>query len=336
MRLLIIAAISFCIFSCSAQTPATGLVQTANNFLNSLSSKQKEQTVYRFTADERYNWHYFPKSRKGISLNELNTQQKKAAYDLLKLCVSESGYKRISEIIQLENVLNVVEGGNGSYRDDGKYYFTVFGTPGNHTTWGWRLEGHHLSLNFSSKDNKLVAGTPGFMGANPAVVQSGPKKGLQPLEEETKAGFALLHSLSKEQLDKAVISNRAPGDIITFVNRKAMIENPQGIYYTDLNKQQQVQLMSLVEVYIRRYTKLFADDMLKELKAAGPDKLQFAWAGSQQPGSNHYYRIQGPTIIIEFDNSQNNANHIHSVLRDLKNDFGGDELLEHYVTNHKK
>ena len=334
MRSIIIAAMAVCSLSCSAQTTPAGLAQTANSFLNSLSAKQKDQTLYRFTNEERYNWHYFPKSRKGISLNELNGAQKKAAYDLLKQCVSESGYKKVTAIIQLENVLNNLEGGNGSYRDDGKYYFTVFGTPGATTTWGWRLEGHHLSLNFSSKDNKLVAGTPGFLGANPAIVQSGPQKGTEPLQEETKAGFALLHSLSKDQLEKAVISNRAPSDIITFVSRKAMIENPQGIHYNELNKQQQAQLMELIEVYIRRYTKLFADDMLKDMKAAGLEKLQFAWAGSQQPGSNHYYRIQGPTLIIEFDNSQNNANHIHSVLRDLKNDFGGDELLEHYTKSH--
>jgi hypothetical protein len=334
MRSLIcIAAIAISSFSCSAQN---NLAQTANRFINSLNTKQKAKTIFPFNGEERYNWHYFPKSRQGIPLNELDAQQKKAAFDLLKICVSDNAFQKATAIMQLETVLNNVEGGNGSYRDAGKYYFTIFGQPGEKTIWGWRLEGHHLSLNFSTKDNQLVAGTPGFMGSNPAIVQSGPQKGKQPLKEETEAGFTLLHSLSKAQLAKALISQDSPNDILTFVSRKAMIDHPQGIHYNELDQQQQEQLLSLTGIYIHRYTKLFAADMLKELKAAGLDKLQFAWAGAQQPGKNHYYRIQGPTIIIEYDNSQNNANHVHSVLRDLKHDFGGDELLEHYITQHGK
>ena len=132
----------------------------------------------------------------------------------------------------------------------------------------------------------------------------------------------------------ALISERALPDIVTFVSRRAYIEKPQGILYGYLNKEQQAKLLELVEVYVRRYTKLFADDMMNELKAAGLDKLQFAWAGATQPGGGHYYRIHGPTIIIEYDNTQDNANHIHSVLRDLKHDFGGDEMMAHYEKDH--
>jgi len=223
------------------------------------------------------------------------------------------------------------------FRDSGKYNLTIFGIPADNTTWGWRFEGHHICFNFSAKDKKLVSGTPGFFGANPAIVRSGPHKGLQVLKEETEKGFALLHSLSEEQLKDALIDTTAPGDIITFINRKALIDHPAGVLYSYLTAKQQEQLLQLLNVYVHRYAKLFADQMLKEIQQAGLDNLRFAWAGFKEPdaGKPYYYRIQGPTLIIEYDNSQNNANHVHSVLRDLKNDFGGDLLLEHYQSDHQ-
>jgi hypothetical protein len=166
-------------------------------------------------------------------------------------------------------------------------------------------------------------------------VQSGPQKGKQILKEETQMGFRLLHSLTAEQLRVAVSTSGAPNDILTFVSRKAMIESNEGISYASMTKEQKTLFLNLVHVYIHRYTKLFADAMLQELHTAGLDHLRFTWAGAQQQGQeSYYYRIQGPTIIIEYDNSQNNANHIHTVVRDLKRDFGGDELLEHYRKSH--
>jgi hypothetical protein len=315
------------------------ITTTANLFFNSLTPVQQKKAQYPFNSEERQNWHFIPKNdRKGIPLEELNEPQKKAAFDLVAACLSARGAQKISDIIQLESVLQKLEGRpeNDTYRDPGKYYFTLFGTPAANSIWGWRIEGHHISLNFSAQNNRLVAGTPGFMGANPAIVPDGPQKGKQTLQEETEAAFSLLHGLDAAQLSKAVISNHALSEIVTGASRKAMIENPQGIRYSDLNNNQQLLLLKLISVYIHRYTKLFADDMMKELQAAGLDKLQFAWAGSQQmqPGEGYYYRIQGPTIIIEYDNTQNNANHVHTVVRDLKHDFGGDALLEHYKEGH--
>ena len=240
--------------------------------------------------------------------------------------------------MQLENVLRELEhrSDNDHYRDPGKYYFTIFGVPGTATIWGWRLEGHHISFNFSADKEKLVAGTPGFLGANPAIIKEGPQKGKQVLKDESDAGFSLLHSLTPEQMKTALIDTIAPNEIVTFVSRKAMIKHPAGISYGALTPQQQQLLLQLISVYIHRYTRLFAEDMLKEIQQAGLNNLRFAWAGNtdQAIGKPHYYRIQGPTIIIEYDNSQNNANHVHSVVRDLKNDFGGDLLLEHYKRKH--
>jgi Protein of unknown function (DUF3500) len=309
----------------------------ANNFLNSLNEQQRVKALYTFTDDERFNWHYFPKSdRKGISLNELSDAQKNHALSLLKTCLSSTGYTKTIDIIQLENVLKALENNSDvNYRDAGKYYFILFGKPNEKNIWGWRFEGHHISFSFSTKNEVLISGTPGFLGANPAIVQSGPQKGKQALREETELGFALLQSLTAQQRQSAISASAVPNDIITFVSRKATIDTKEGIGYAAMNKEQQSLFMKLIHIYIHRYTKLFADNMLSELNAAGLNNLRFIWAGAQQAeGKPYYYRIQGPTIIIEYDNSQNNANHIHTVVRDLKNDFGGDELLEHYKKEH--
>jgi hypothetical protein len=317
-----------------AQDPVTA----ANKFINVLDKDQKGLTLFPFDIDERFNFHFFPKERKGISLEKLTPAQREAAFELLKTCMSEQGAKKSRDIIELEGILRDAEGrpANDTYRDPGKYYITIFGIPGSQTIWGWRLEGHHLSLNFSARENKLVSGTPGFMGANPAIVQEGPRKGTQVLKEETEMGYALLNSFSSEQLKKVIFNEDAPGDIITFVDRKASIERRAGISYAQMNEQQKQLLLQLIRVYVYRYTKSFADNMLKEIQTAGLDELWFGWAGDTKQGIGHphYYRIHGPTIIIEYDNTQGRGNHIHSVVRDLKNDFGGDLLLNHYREEH--
>jgi len=309
----------------------------AKNFLQMLSTKQKEKTMFRFDEDERYNWHFVPMDRKGIALKELTRDQRNAAMEMLHTALSDTSFKKTSDIIQLEDILRRTEGrpANDSYRDSGKYYLSIFGNPGTDPIWGWRFEGHHISFNFSSKDNRLVASTPNFLGANPAVVLAGPEKGMQVLKDETELGFELLHALDAKQKEKAVINTDAPADIITGASRKAMINDPLGILYSELNSSQQKIFMQLLSIYVHRYTPVFATDMMSEITDAGLNNLRFAWAGAEQDGlgNPHYYRIQGPTVIIEYDNTQNNANHVHTVVRDLKHDFGGDQLLEHYKNN---
>jgi hypothetical protein len=310
------------------------MAKAANKFLQSLSEEQKAKIQFRFNEEERYNWHYIPRTRKGLTLNEMTGQQIKDAFALLRTVLSDTGFNKTNSIVQLENVLREVENrpANDTHRDPGNYSFSIFGNPATDAIWGWRLEGHHIAFNFSSEGNRLVSGTPGFLGSNPAVVLSGAEKGKYILKDEAELGFALLHSLNKEQTEKAIISNEAPGEILTAASRVAMINDPKGILYSELNSPQQKIFMQVLSIYIHRYTRLFAEGMMKEIEGAGLNNLRFAWAGEQQPGVGHphYYRIQGPTIIIEYDNTQNNANHIHTVIRDLKNDFGGDELLKHY------
>jgi len=323
--------------SCHSQTNNTALSDmsvAAGKFLQTLSKDQKAKAQFRFDDEQRYNWDFRPKDRKGIPLRELNKAQRNAAMDLLHTVLSDTGFKKTTSVFELEAVLKVAEGlpADNDFRDSGKYYFSIFGNPGTDSIWGWKLEGHHVAFNFSSENNRLISGTPGFLGANPAVVLSGPEKGKEILKDETELGFTLLHSLDVKQKEKAIINVKAPAEILTDVYRKAMISDPQGILYSELNNSQQKIFMQLLSIYIHRYTRLFAWNMMHEIEAAGLNKLRFAWAGAQQPGlgNPHYYRLQGPTIIIEYDNTQNNANHVHTVVRDLKNDFGGDELLQHY------
>ena len=342
--IILFAFLTQSVLSCHSQTDTktrqsaganrSEMAKAASVFLQTLSEKQKDKIQFEFNEEERYNWHYIPRSRKGLTLNEMNDEQIKAAFALLRTALSDTGFNKANSIIQLENVLREVESRpvNDTYRDRGNYSFSIFGNPSADKIWGWRLEGHHLAFNFSSENDRLVSGTPGFFGSNPAVVLSGSEKGKYILKDEAELGFALLHSLKKEQTDKAIISKEAPGEILTAASRHAMINDPKGILYNELEVPQQKIFLQLLSIYIHRYTRAFAEGMMKEIEEAGLNDLRFAWAGDQQPGIGHphYYRIQGPTIIIEYDNTQNNANHIHTVIRDLKNDFGGDELMKHY------
>ncbi len=220
----------------------------------------------------------------------------------------------------LENVLREVEnrGSDDTYRDPLKYYFTIFGTPTKDKPWGWRLEGHHVSLNFFAVNNKIQSSTPSFFGSNPAVIPSGKRKGEQVLKDESALGFSLLNSLSSSQLKTVMISETAFPDILSYNKRKAEQLEPKGLLYADMNEQQKKLFMSLLDVYVKNYELGFSTTLMNKIKQAGIENLSFAWAGSLKPSKGHYYRIQGPSLLIEFDNTQNNANHIHSVVRDLQ------------------
>lgn len=316
------------------------LVVAAGKFISLLDSNQKARALYPFETDERYNFYYFPvDSRKGIAMDELSDSQKEAVINLLKASLSEETVDKVNAIMAHEVILKALENrkADDHFRDPGKYYLTIFGIPSAKTIWGWRFDGHHVCLNFSAREKKLVAGTPGFLGANPAVVQQGPEKGKEILKDEKEMGFNLLHAFSSTELKKVIIDKTAPGEIITRNNRKAMIEHPEGIRYNEMTSVQQEIFLKLINLYVHRFTKLFADDMLKQIQKAGLENLRFAWAGFTEPGIGkpHYYRIQGPTLLIEYDNTQNNANHVHTVVRDLEHDFGGDALLEHYKSKHQ-
>jgi hypothetical protein len=333
--LLILTA---CIYFANPVT-AQDLVGKANAFIATLNDTQKVKALYPFDTAERYRFMYVPlDDRKGICMNEMTDAQREAVYAFLKTSVAEETVKKIKAIQLLDNVLKEMEHQKpeSHYRDPLKYYVTIFGIPSATTIWGWRFEGHHIAFHFSANKKQLVSGTPSFMGSNPAIVLQGPDKDKNVLKDETDKGFAMLHALSAEELKKAVIDTAAPNEIITAAKRSGLIENPAGLKYSEMSPASQQMLLQLLSLYIHRYTKLFADNMLKQIQTAGLNNLWFTWAGYTEHvlGKPYYYRIQGPSILIEYDNSQNNANHIHTVIRDLTNDFGGDILLQHYKESH--
>jgi len=312
----------------------------ATKFLNTLDAELKSKTIFTLDDEERLNFNFIPIIRKGPTFHDFNDEQKQAAMDLLRTSLSAEGFRKTKEIIALENVLLEIEGGkfkmpDGSGRDALNYHFCVFNDPATQQFWGWRFEGHHISFNFVASKGKIVASTPSFLGSNPAIVREGKQKGKEVLKLETQLGFDLVNSLSKEQLGKALFSEEAPREIFTTNKQEVTNLDPLGISYADLNKSQKEALEKLLMVYLDNYESGFSQSLLDKINTTGMDKLSFAWAGSLTPGKAHYYRLQSPVILIEYDNTQNNANHVHTAVRDLTNDFGRDLLKEHYSESHK-
>jgi hypothetical protein len=321
----------------SIAAPAQPHLVAVNKFLSSLNDSLRSIAHYPYDDAERFNWWFVPRSRNGLSFHAMDVQQKEAATNLLKASLSQQGYQKASGILALEAILREVEGRGqaDSYRDPLNYYFTIFGNPSADQLWGWRIEGHHLSLNFTSLKGTVEAVTPSFMGANPAIVTKGAEHGKQVLKQETNLGFLLVNALTAAQLKEAVFAQTAPADIISGNRRKADQVRPEGISYHALTESQQNIFLQLLDVYVKNYNLGFSSKLMDKIKKAGIENLSFGWAGGTQPGDRHYYRIQGPMLLIEYDNTQNNGNHVHTVVRDLTNDFAEDILREHYEKEHK-
>ena len=314
-------------------TCADEMALAANNLLSALNTEQQKKATFDFKNEERVNWHFVPRERKGLPLKEMAPEQRALAHALLSSGLSQRGYVATVTIISLEQILKEIEQGRGPVRDPELYFVSVFGKPGPKQTWGWRVEGHHLSLNFTIVNGRAAAGAPSFLGTNPGVVRDGPRKGLRVLAAEEDLGRQLAQSLDEEQKKSGVLPGEAPKEIITSNSRKAMLDNPGGLSVAKLNERQKQLFMALLDVYARRLRPEMAEQDLRRIMEAGLDKVTFAWAGEMDPGKPHYYRIHGPTFLVEYDNTQNNANHIHTVWRDLQNDFGDDALRRHYEEN---
>ena len=309
--------------------PAPTMAKAADAFLATLDSAKRARASLPFNSEERLNWHFVPKDREGVAIKQMSAEQRQAALTLLRSGLSARGFTKVDTIRRLEEVLFAIEG--SGIRDPELYYFTVFGKPSEQGAWGWRYEGHHASLNWTVVDGRLVATTPQFLGANPADVRDGPQKGTRALAAEEDLGRALVKSLSADQGAQAVLSKDAPRDILTGASRQAAIQEDRGISYAKLTPEQQGLLLSLIQEYASAQTPAVAQARLARVKADLP-AIKFAWMGGLDKGQGHYYRIQGSTFLIEYDNTQNNANHIHCVWREFKGDWGRDLLTEHYRT----
>ena len=305
------------------------MAAAADQWLASLDAPQRAAAVFPWREGERANWDYVPRPRKGLTLKAMTAAQRGLARALLASGLSRHGWEKATNIMTLELILRDLEGGNPG-RDQELYYFSIFGRPDPGGTWGWRVEGHHLSVNVTMINGKLFSVTPSFFGSNPAEVKTGPRQGLRILAEEEDLGRQLVASLNDEQKRAAVIAATAPREIITGAQRKVSPLKTAGIAAAQLTSPQRDQLTALIKAYVSRCRTELAEEDWRKIQAAGLDRVYFAWAGGLQRGEGHYYRVQGPTFLLEYDNTQNDANHVHSVWRDFENDFGEDLLRRHY------
>ena len=327
------------------RSPAT-MAAAANKFLSTLSPDHKKAATFPFDSAEREHWGFVPTeifSRNGLTMGAMSDTERAAAHDLLKSGLSQKGYLTATSIMQLEDVLKAIEDAGGGdaaagrrmERNPVKYFVSVFGTPSATGSWGWRVEGHHVSLNFTVVNGALGASTPQFFGSNPAEVMSGPKKGLRILKDEEDPARALLLSLTPAQRAKAVLPIAAPGDILTMNRNNIERLEASGVLAGELQPKQRDLLMQVIDAYAGAMADDIAADRMAKLRQAGVEKIAFTWAGGDKRGDKFYYRLQGPTFLVEFDETQDNANHIHSVWRDFNGDFGRDVLREHIAQDHQ-
>ena len=313
----------------------SALPMTARAFLSTLDAAQRDVATFSFDDPERTAWTYVPRDRAGIPLKDMDVGQRAAAFALLGTGLSARGTELARGVIELEATLRALEGGVsgllGPRRDPELYHLTLFVGPGGTQPWGWRFEGHHLSVNVTELGAHRQVVAPLFVGANPARVPSGPEAGRRLLAAEEDFAFALLHMLDPGQRARATIAAQTFGDVVTRSDPTVAPMALVGLPAAAMTVAQQRQLRRLLELYAGRMADSSARRQLQRIEDVGFERLHFAWAGAHQPGAPHYYRIHGPTVLVEYDNSQGGANHVHTVWRDLENDFGGDLLRRHYA-----
>ena len=302
--------------------------EAAQAFLDSLTPEQRAAAMFPFASDDRFDWHYIPRERKGVPLKAMTPAQKKGALALLEASLSAEGYNKAERIRHLEQILYDREG--RAMRDTELYFVMIFGNPAADGTWGWRYEGHHISQNWTVNGGTLSSSTPQFFGTNPAHVREGSRAGERVLVLEDILPRSLIASMSAAHRRAAILSDEAPSDILTTSDRTAAMQENTGVAFADLSRGQQDILWALIEEYAEAQPPAIASERLAKVHAAGLEGIRFAWMGSLDPAEPHYYRVQGPTFLIEYDNVQNGANHVHSVWRDFDGDFGRDVLAAHY------
>lgn len=307
--------------------------RSALAWLDTLSVEQQRLAVWPFGSTERGDWYYAPRRRNGLPLRDMDGDQRDAAYALLRSTLSSSGNDKARAIMALEEVLGALEDGQRADRDPLNYAFTVFGQPGE-PPWGWRVEGHHLILNVTVADPEVVAVTPTFWGANPARIPRGPRAGERVLASEYHFGLELARSLVPAQRRQAVFGDGSVGNIITERGRAQALGAPTGLAASDLDDGQRTLVKSLIETYVGSFSDGAGLSHRAHVRQDGLNGLRFAWAGGMSEGDAFYYRMHGPRLLIEFDCTANDANHIHSIWRDPRDDWGRDILGEHYRRHH--
>ena len=320
-----------------APAAASRMTAAASKFLESLSTGQRDAASFPFAGDERSVWNYTPVDRNGLLIREMDDGQRKAAFELMATGLSEPANSTAHQIMSIEKELGESEatvGGGNWTRDTELYWFSVFGEPGGGEPWGWRVGGHHVCLHYTIVNGELVTPNPLFFGSNPANVKHGPREGLRTLADEEDLARALVTGLDVDLKSVAVVDSEAPADILTKSYRSADPDAaPAGLAYSRMNGDSREQLINLIRLYINRASDDLAGNVWSKIESAGFDGITFAWAGPAERWRGHYYAIKGSEFLIEYDNTQNGANHIHSVFRDYRNDFGEDLLAAHYAAS---
>jgi len=306
------------------------MVEATNAFVSSLSVQQRNNGVYTFEDEERFNWHFIPRDRKGVPFRSMNDSQRAAAQNVLQTFFSAKGYQRAEAVRSLESVLAEIEVNGRFDRDPELYFLTIFGTPGLDSNWALRYEGHHLAYNWTFVSGMGIASSPQFFGSNPAEVRSGEKIGTRVLSVEEDLGRDLVSALSADQKKMAILDLEVPGDIFTAAEREITRLENSGISYSELNSRQKRMLIALINELASMQFEVIAEARMASIRSEGLADIKFVWIGGIERGDPHYYRVQGSGFLIEYDNTQNNANHIHLVWRDFTGDFGRDLIRMHY------
>lgn len=318
---------------------ATTMRTTARSLVDGLDAERHRRMVFPFDGDLHKQWTYFPDERPGLRLGNLADEQLALALDLLQLIHSVRGWSDLQLMFVMEAVRQRLSAQPDGRRDhqpvrDLPYWLVVLGDPTGADPWAWRINGHHL-LAQATVVGDQVRGLPHFFGAAPATVPAGPHAGLRTLPREEDLARELMLALQEDQRQVARIAVEAPSDIASRWDPVAALpEQPRGVSYARLDRLQRELFVALLRQYVDRATAAVANQAWTDITDAGLEQLSFGWAGPVEPGSGHYYALTGPSLLIEYDNTQDDANHIHSVWRDLRRDFAGDLLAQHYAGEH--
>jgi hypothetical protein len=299
-----------------------------------LDGEQLSRLIMPFDDMSRKDWHYLPGKmwpRTGLQLGELNDNQKNTFSQMLQSFLSKSGYDKTQKIIGLENIL-VELGGDPNFRDPGAYFVAIYGNPATDSLWAWSFEGHHVSLNFTVSNGRLST-APRFFGASPATIPEGSRKGERTLSREEDLAMELINALADDQKEEAIFQHLPFLDIVTTNATEVSPLKPVGIEAAKLTAKQQDLLKQLLQEYLSSIPRSLAIERESKINEEDFAEIRFGWAGALTKGQGHYYRIQGKTFLIEFDNTQDDANHIHTVWRDFDGDFGRDLIREHYLNS---
>ncbi|MGF1560689.1 MAG: DUF3500 domain-containing protein [Geminicoccaceae bacterium] len=306
----------------------TTSVRAAAAWLDSLDSRQRAQALYDLDGGDLSNWNYTPRRRPGLALRDQSRTQQQAVFALLETVCSDDGLRKVRDVLRLEGILGELTG-RPDYRDPENYALALFGQPSDQAPWAFRFEGHHVSLTFTFVPDQGVAVTPHFLGSNPAIVPSRhTHAGFELLREERERALAIVAALDPALRDSARINWTMPSDIVTGPGREQSLRSPAGLAMASMHGSAQEAVMQLIAAFAGNLRGPLAGDSMARIREHGTDGIHFGFAGEPEIGRPHYFRLHGPSVLIEYDDTR--GNHVHAVWHDPTDSFGSDRLRQHY------